>query len=194
MLDAESVAGYAFSRRSALKRTAGTALLLSSAAMFEPLVKARPALAATKAASSPSFPDIQFDLGAFFPAAQTLNRTPSTADQTTFANALNQIEESFPASPSGLLIQSVAYGIPYFNLLQQSVVTANIPTDLASGQPALIEAVPFDTDVVGGFVGGPNALVPNVIKARFNVNVVIEANQVLLQTRSDNLANVTNAN
>jgi hypothetical protein len=220
MLDAESVAGYAFNRRSALKRTAGTALLLSSVAMFEPLVKARPALAATKAATSPSatsFSDIQFNLGAFFPAPKTLNdgggaiqvgfppvfavfqpatlnRTPTTADQTTLANALNQIEASFSPSASGLLIQSISYGLPYFNRLQQSVVTANIPVTDGTNQLALIEAVPFDTDVVDGLVGGPNAIIPNVIKARFNVDVVIEKNDVLLTTRSDSLANLTNAN
>jgi hypothetical protein len=220
-MDAEQVAGHAFSRRSALKRTAGVGLLLSQAAVFEQLAfrptRARAAVLASSSSSSTSFSDIQFDLGAFFPAAQTLNdgggavqvglppvfaliqpltlnRTPSTADQTTFANALNTIEANFDASPEGLLIQSVAYGIPYFNLLKQSVVKANIPTTLANGQPALIEAVPFDSDVVGGLVGGSKSVNPGVTKARFNVNVKIEANHVLLQTRSDNLANLTSAN
>jgi hypothetical protein len=220
-MDAEQVAGHAFSRRSALKRTAGVGLLLSQAAVFEQLAfrptRARAAVLASSSSSSTSFSDIQFDLGAFFPAAQTLNdgggavqvglppvfaliqpltlnRTPSTADQTTFANALNTIEANFDASPEGLLIQSVAYGIPYFNLLKQSVVKASIPTTLANGQPALIEAVPFDSDVVGGLVGGSKSVNPGVTKARFNVNVKIEANHVLLQTRSDNLANLTSAN
>jgi hypothetical protein len=88
----------------------------------------------------------------------------------------------------------VADGIPYFNLLSKSVVSANIPTALASGQPVLIEAVPFDTDVVNGLVGGPKSVNPGVTKARFNVNVKIEANHVVLQTRSDSLANLTSAN
>jgi hypothetical protein len=217
MLDAESVAGHAFSRRSALKRSAGVMALLSSTAAFEAIAGTPASAKVARAASSPSFSDIQFDLGAFFPAAQNLsdgggtvqvgfpptfaliqplklNRTPSTADQTTFANALNTIEEVFSASPSGLLIQSIGYGLPYFNRLNQSVVTANFPTTLVDGKSPLQEAVPSPTDVVGGLVGGPNAVVPNVKKARFNVNVVIEANDLVLQTRSNILANLTNAN
>jgi hypothetical protein len=191
-MDAEQVAGHAFSRRSALKRTAGVGLLLSQAAIFEQLAfkpaRARAATLSASATSSTSFSDIQFNLGSFFNAAQTLNdgggavqvqfppvfaliqpltlnRTPSTADQTTFASALTTIEDSFEASPEGLLIQSVAYGIPYFSLLSKSVVSANIPTALASGQPVLIEAVPFDTDVVNGLVGGPKSVNPGVTKA-----------------------------
>jgi hypothetical protein len=218
MLDAESVAGHAFSRRSALKRSAGVMALLSSTATFEAF-SGNPASAAVAraAASTPSFSDIQVNIGQFFNAAQTLNdgggnvqvqfpptfaliqpiklnRTPSTADQTTFANALNTIEEAFPASPSGLLFQSIGYGIPYFNRLNQSVVSANIPTDLASGQPALIESIAFPSDVIDGTVGGPDAVVPNVIKARFNVNVAIEQNDLVIQARSNNLANLTSAN
>jgi hypothetical protein len=89
---------------------------------------------------------------------------------------------------------SVSYGLPYFNRLNQDIVSDHIPTDLASGEPVLIEAVPMDTDVVGGFVGGPNAIFPGVQKVRFNVDVVIEKNDVLLHTRSDNLSNLTNIN
>ena len=55
------------------------------------------------------------------------------------------------------------------------MVTANFPTTLVDGKSPLIEAIAFPTDVIQGKVGGPNAVVPNVIKARFNVNVVIEA-------------------
>jgi hypothetical protein len=218
-MDVQPGAEGAVSRRSAIKRSAGIAgagLALSGVPLLEQLaVKPTSALAAAK--SQPAFSDIQFDIGNFINAAQTfndgagnvvaqfapvfslfqpltLNRTPTVADQTTFASALNQIEEVFPASPSGALIVSVSYGLPYFNRLDQATVKAKIPTDLASGQPALIEAVPFDTDVVGGFVGGPNALIQGVKKVRFNVNVVIEKNDVLLHTRSNNLANLTNIN
>ncbi len=222
MDDVQPGANGAVSRRSAIKRTAGIAgagLALSPIPLLEQ-VAAKPvrALADTTSRSSqPAFSDIQFDIGAFINAAQTFNdgagnvtaqfapvfslfqpltlsRTPSVADQKVFANALDTIEDVFPASPSGALIVSVSYGLPYFNRLDQKTVKANIPTDLASGQPALIEAVPFDTDVVGGFVGGPDALIQGVKKVRFNVNVVIEKNDVLLHTRSNNLGNLTNIN
>src|SRR5882724_282800 len=121
-MELEQLEAAAFSRRSALKRSAATALLLTQAAMLEQLVTApmRPAAAAT------AFSDIQFDIGAFINPAQIrndgggnvtvqfgpvftlflpvrLNRTPTRADQTNLANALNTIEASYPASPSGLL-------------------------------------------------------------------------------------------
>jgi hypothetical protein len=198
------------SRRSALKRGAATAFLLSQAALFEQvgktIIRPTPALAAT------TFPDIQFDLGSFISPAQVLNdgagnvtaqfrptytmflpaklnRTPTTADQTTLANALNTIEANYEASPSGLLIFSVSYGVPYFNMLPQSVVSANMPT-ANTGGPVLIEATAMPTDVVDGLVGGPGALIPNVVKERFNVNVVIESNHVLFHLSSDSMVNL----
>ena len=146
-MDSEELKAISMSRRSALKWTAATAFLVSQAALFEqmasPLV--RPAAAATL------FSDIQFDLGAFVRPAQVFNdgggsvqaqfgvtyalflpakltRTPTKADQVTLANALNTIEANYPASPSGLLIGSVSYGVPYFNRLPQSLVNANMPT------------------------------------------------------------------
>ena len=94
-----------------------------------------------------------------------LNRTPTTAGQATLANALTTIEASYPASPSGLLIFSVSYGLPYFNRLPQTVVRANMP-HLSSNTSRFVleEAVPSPTDVVGGLVGGPGALIPGVTK------------------------------
>jgi hypothetical protein len=126
----------------------------------------------------------------------TLNRTPTKADQATLANALTTIEASYPASPSGVLIFSVSYGLPYFNRLPQSVVHANMPTTvsyagLPAGRPVLGEAVPSPTDVVGGLVGGPNALIPGVTKDRFNVNVVIENNDMLFEIRGDSMVNLS---
>jgi hypothetical protein len=177
------------------------------------------ALGATSAsAASPSFPDIQFDLGAFTAAAKTFNdgggnisvslppvytlfqpltlsRTPSTGDQTVFANALNTIEQVFPASPSGALIFAVSYGLPYFKRLNQTTVKAHMPTLLSnSSTPVLQEATPFPTDVIGGLVGGSGSVNPGITKARFNVNVRIESNDMLIETRSDSLANLTNIN
>jgi len=68
-MDAETLKGAALSRRSALKRGAATAFLLSQAALFEELVlaPARPASAAT------AFSDIQFNMGAFINPAQIFN-------------------------------------------------------------------------------------------------------------------------
>jgi hypothetical protein len=209
-MDAEDLRAAVFSRRSALKAGAATAFLLSQAALFEQvektIIRPTPAEAAT-------FSDIQFDLGAFinpavvlndgagnftaqFPPTYAmflpakLNRTPTTADQTTLANALNTIEASYPASPSGLLIFSVNYGVPYFNRLPQSVVSANMPT-ANTGGPVLVEATPMPTDVVNGLVGGPNAPIPNVTKERFNVNVVIENNDMFFHFQSDSMVNLS---
>jgi hypothetical protein len=211
-MDAEGLKGAVMSRRSALKRGAATAFLLSQAALFEQVAKTiirpTPAMAGT----IPQFPDIQFDLGAFINPAVVLNdgagnvtaqfrptytmflpatltRTPGPPDQATLANALNTIEANYEPSPSGLLIFSVAYGVPYFNLLPQPVVAANMPT-ADTGGPALVEATPMPTDVVDGLVGGPNALIPDVVKERFNVNVTIESNHVLFHLSSDSIANL----
>ncbi|HEY3870806.1 MAG TPA: hypothetical protein VGM10_20765, partial [Actinocrinis sp.] len=115
-MDAEEVSHFALSRRSAIKRTAGALFLLSQAALLDELaiMPVRPAFAAT------AFSDIQFDIGAFMPAGTyagtntyndgggavvasfgpifslfvpiALTRTPTTADQATLANALNEIE------------------------------------------------------------------------------------------------------
>jgi hypothetical protein len=210
-MDAEGLKSAVFSRRSALKAGAATAFLLSQAALLEhlahPVARAEP--------SSTAVPDIQFDLGAFINPAEVLNdgagnvtlqfppvytlfqpvqltRTPTPGDQATLDEALRTIEDSFPASPSGVLIFSVSYGLPYFNRLPSALVAANIPATLADpSRPVLVEAVPFATDVVGGLVGGPAALIPNVTKDRFNVDVVIESNDLLFEFRSDSLANLS---
>jgi hypothetical protein len=164
-----------------------------------------------------AFSDIQFDMAAFISPAQViddgagavtvsfppvytlflpvkLNRTPTRDDQATLADALAIIEASYPASPSGLLIFSVSYGLPYFSRLPQALVNSVMPTLLADpGRSVLEEAVPFATDVTGGLVGGPGALIPNVTKNRFNVNVQIESNDMLFQFRSDSLVNLSAA-
>jgi hypothetical protein len=210
-MDAEGLRSAVFSRRSALKAGAATAFLLSQAALLEQL-----ASPVARADSAPAmFPDIQFDLGAFINPAEVLNdgagnvtlqfppvytlfqpvqlsRTPTPNDQATLDQALRTIEDSFPASPAGVLIFSVSYGLPYFNRLPSALVAANIPTTLADpSRPVLVEAVPFSTDVVDGLVGGPGALIPNVTKDRFNVDVVIESNDLLFEFRSDSLANLS---
>src|SRR6266571_6280390 len=189
-MDIEELNAVAFSRRSALKRGAATALLLTQAAMLEQLVTApmRPAAAAT------AFSDIQFDIGAFINPAQIhndgggnvnvqfgpvftlflpakLTRTPTKVDQATLTNALNTIEASYPASPAGLFVASVSYGLPYFSRLPQPLVQANMPRLSSNNSRFVLEESPaFPTDVVNGQVGGPNALIPGQTKDRFNVN------------------------
>jgi hypothetical protein len=201
-----------FLRRSISRRTAmkaGTAAFLGSQmALFEGLawMPQRLALAAG------SLPDIQFDIGAFIAPAQTFNdgggnvvaqfgpvfsllapaklaRTPTKADQATLANALATIEANFPFSPSGVFV-FVHWGLPYFNRLPQSLVAANMPRLLSNtNRFALEEAVAGPTDVVNGVVQGANN---PPAKERFNVNVVIESNDVLFQLRSDSLDNLVN--
>jgi hypothetical protein len=209
----ENLLGKALSRRSALKASAA-AVVASQAALLDQLVVVprRPALAA------PAFSDIQFDVGRFLTQAPStfndgagnvtaqfgpiftlitparLTRNPTKADQTVLANALAAIEAHFDASPSGLLIASVSYGVPYFNRLPQALVQARMPRLLSNTNRFVLEESPaFPTDVIQGRVGGPNAVVPNVTKDRFNVNVVIETNDVLFQFRSDSTFNLTNA-
>jgi hypothetical protein len=210
-MDAAELKGRALSRRSVLKRGAATAFLLTQAAVFEDLVvaPARPAFAAT------AFSDIQFDMGAFVHPAQIYNdgagnvtaqfpvvftlflpavltRTPTKSDQAVLNNALMIIEAEYPATPAGVLIFSVSYGLPYFNRLPQSLVQSRMP-HLASDATRFVleEAVPMPTDVVGGFVGGPNAPIPGVTKDRFNVDVAIESNDMLFQFRSDSMTNLS---
>jgi hypothetical protein len=209
-MDAEGLKSVVFSRRSALKTGAATAFLLSQATLLEQL-------AAPVARADPApmmFPDTQFDLGNFIRPAFVVNdgagnvtlqlapvytlflpaqltRTPGPHEQDVLDRALNTIENSYPASPAGVLIFSVSYGLPYFDRLPPALVAAKIPTTLADpSQPALIEAVPMPTDVVDGLVGGPDALIPNVVKDRFNVDVLIESNDMLFELRSDSLTNL----
>jgi hypothetical protein len=214
-MDIEEQKAVMMSRRSALKRTAGLGLLLTQAAVLEQLViaPARPASAAT------AFSDIQFDVGRFMPAGTfagtntyndgagsvtasfgpvftlfapiKLTRNPTKADQATLANALAEIEANFDASPSGLLIVSLSYGLPYFNRLPASLVAANMPRLTQDTSRFVLEnAVAGPTDVVGGVVQGTQNPPP---KERFNVNVILEQNDMLLQMRSDSMANLTNA-
>ncbi len=210
-MDAAELKGVLLSRRSALMGGGAAALLVSQAVLFERIgwVPERPAAEVTT-----PFPDIQFDLGAFINPAQVFNdgagnvtaqlppvyslflpvvltRTPTADDQATLAKALDTIEASFPASPAGVLIFSVSYGLPYFRRLPPALVSAHMPVLLSDpGRPVLEEAVPFPTDVVDGLVGGPGAIVPGIVKDRFNVDVVIESNDMVFHLRSDSLANL----
>jgi hypothetical protein len=211
-MDAAELKGVLLTRRSALIGGGAAAVLVSQAVLFERLGWAPKR---TTADVTAAFPDIQFDLGAFINPARVFNdgagdvtvqlppvytlflpvvltRTPTLADQATLERALDTIEASFPASPAGVLIFSVSYGLPYFNRLPQALVSAHMPTLLSDpSRPVLEEAVPFPTDVVDGLVGGPDAIVPGIVKDRFNVNVVIESNDMLFHLRSDSLTQLT---
>ena len=207
-MDSEKLRGVVMSRRSALKAGSATAFLISQAALFETLT-VTPARAGTTAAA---FSDIQFNMNAFvhpaavfndgagnvtaqFPVVYSLflpialTRTPTAADQHTLFEALLTIEAEYPASPAGVLIFSVSYGLPYFNRLPASVVAANMPRLTSNTSRFVLEnAVAGPTDVVNGVVQGANNPPP---KERFNINVVLEQNDMLIQLRSDNLSNLS---
>jgi hypothetical protein len=132
----------------------------------------------------------------FVPA--TLSRVPHGRDQSVLSSALNTIEDFYAYGPSGVIVH-VSYGIPYFNMLPGGMngsLVQNYMPQLRSGRNpdgttnALAEAVAMPTDVINGLVGGRNALVPNVTKDRFNVNVTIEKNHMLFQLRSDSVGNL----
>lgn len=189
--------GRQLSRRSLLKLgalglTASTlAILEANQWMPVRLAHAAPA----------SLPDVQFDIVNYLPPAQTLNgvlfrfgpvhtvfltaqlkRAPTKTDQQNLANALNTIEATYPFSPSGVFT-FISYGLPYFNRLTSSVVSANMPRLLSDNSRfALEEAVPGPTDV------SPQN--PGITKQTFNVPVSIESNDVLFTIRSDSMANI----
>ncbi|HXM57677.1 MAG TPA: hypothetical protein VOB72_19925 [Candidatus Dormibacteraeota bacterium] len=194
--------GKGVTRREMLK-VGAVGLTASQIALFEQLVKApeREVIAA-------SLPDIQYDIGNFIAAAQNFNgipfrfgpvfttftplrllRTPTKTDQSNLNIALNDIEQVFPFSPSGVFT-FISYGIPYFNKLpggiNGSLVQQVMPKLVApnsTSRNALEEAVPSPTDVVSG---------NGITKDTFNVPVRIETFDVLLTLRSDSTGNLNN--
>lgn len=150
-----------------------------------------PARAATVGAPS----DIQHDIGAFsspptsisgipfaFPPVHTvyltakLKRKPTLADQNELKRALAQLEASYPWGAASLFT-FVAYGTPYFNRLNQALVSAFVPTNAGNTRSVLQDAVASPTDVVAG---------NGITKVRFNVPVQLETNDLLFTLRSDN--------
>jgi len=189
---------HGISRRTLLKVGAAGAVG-SQMALIDSLAQAPERLA--MAAAPP--PDIQFDIGNFIAPAFTVNgvlvrfgpvftyfvparltRTPTRADQTVLANALNRIEQAYAFSPSGIFT-FVSYGVPYFNRLpggmSGSLVSSHMPVVNGSFFPVLQEAVPSPTDIVPG---------NGITKKTFNVPVRIESNDLLLTLRSDTRANL----
>jgi hypothetical protein len=191
----------AIARRSVLKGAGGLAFAIGTVQ----LAGRHAVLPRRMVLEAATLPDIQFDIGAFIAGTQTLNdgggnitvqmppvhtvfvtatlsRTPTKADQQNLSNALATIESTYPFGASGILT-FVAYGIPYFRRLPGgmtgSLVSSHMPR-LASDTSrfALEEAVPGPTDV--------SAANPGITKARFNVPVKIESNDLLITVRSDN--------
>jgi hypothetical protein len=149
--------------------------------------------ARAEVAASPS--DIQFDVGAFssppttvsgiqvaFPPVHTvfltarLLRKPGVADQNELKRVLAQLEASYPWGAASLFT-FVAYGRPYFNRLNQTLVNATIPRNGGTTRSVLQNAVASPTDVVSG---------NGITKQRFNVPVRLEGNDLLFTLRSDN--------
>ena len=180
-MDVEDLKSVVMSRRSALKRTAATAFLISQASRLEQLASpvVRPATAAA------AFSDIQFAMGPLINPAQVANdgagpvtvqfppvyalllpakltRTPTVTETHLLGHVLYTIEDNFPANPSGVLIFSVSYGLPYFNRLPQSVVRPHIARLLSRSEPLRAGGgvAVADRCRSAAQVGGPNALNP----------------------------------
>jgi hypothetical protein len=187
-------------RRALLARAAALGVSASTLSALDLLALA-PERAQARASST--LPEIQFQIEKFIPrpvkmervkvllppvyttfATVALTRAPTQADQATLARALASVEAAYPFSPSGVFT-TVAYGVPYFERLPGGIagalVSAHMPRLSAEPQRyAFEEAEPAPTDV------SPEN--PGIAKARFDVPVRIEANDMLLTLRSDTTA------
>ena len=187
-------------RRNSVSRRAlvlgGTAGALATAFGALELLKEHAVIPERQAGAAVQPSDVQFDLGAFTPAAVSmdgvmvkmptlhtifatarLSRTPSRDDQKALEDALDAIEATYPWSPQGVFLET-AYGLPYFNRLSRRVVDSHIPNLRGSRRSVLEEAVPGPTDV--------HQTNPGIKKLRFNVPVRIERNDLLFTLRGDN--------
>src|SRR5207249_11739128 len=85
-------------------------------------------------------------------------------------------------APQGIFT-FVAYGLPYFNTFPGKLFEAKVPRLLSDETRFVLEeTVPSPTDV--------SPANPGITKERFNVPVVIEANDLLFTLRSDNVGNL----
>jgi hypothetical protein len=152
------------------------------------------------AAASPS--DIQFDIAKFLsskpqtygsgvefqmPPVHTvfltaaLERAPTAADQAEMDRVLAALERYYPWGAANL-VTFVAYGLPYFARLPGGVkgklVAGHLPRLISdTSRYVLEEAVPGPTDV--------SKANPGIHKLRYNVDVVIEHNDMLFTLRGD---------
>ena len=184
-------------RRAALKQAGVLAVALGA-------LEAAGTLAAVPqralAAACPS--DIQFDIADFLavppqtygsgvrfqmPPVHTvfltaaLERTPTRADQEEMARALRMLERAYPWG-AAQLVTFVAYGLPYFRRLpggrRGRLVSRHMPRLRSDpSRPVLEEARPGPTDV--------SPANPGIRKLRYNVDVVIEHNDLLFTLRGD---------
>ena len=134
-MDTEKKTQPVIGRRALLKGAAGLAVALGTVE----LAGRHAVLPQRITLDASTLPDIQFDIGSFIAAAQTvndgggnvtmqlppvhslfitarLNRTPTTADQTNLGNALNTLEAAYQFAAAGILT-FISYGIPYFSRL-----------------------------------------------------------------------------
>jgi hypothetical protein len=189
------ILGKPVSRRSLLRTAGAFTGALGTLALLQDgaIVPQRLAMADTAA----SFPDIQFDLGAFMPPAvtydgipigmppvhtvfltATLSQAPSRADQSRMESALRTIEANYPYAPGGVFTH-VAYSDNYFARLPAGVVNANMPRTLSGNQPVLKRAVASPTDVA------PGAHALELRRPEFKVPLRLESNDLLFTIRGD---------
>jgi hypothetical protein len=185
-------------RRAALKKAGALAVAVSALEAISPF-SFLPERA--DAATIPS--DIQFDISAFLavppqtygsgvqfqmPPVHTifltaaLERTPTRADQAEMNRALWVLELFYPWAAAHL-VTFVAYGVPYFDRLPGGrtgrLVSRHMPRLISdTSRYVLEEARPGPTDV--------SPANPGISKLRYNVDVVIEHNDMLFTLRGDN--------
>jgi hypothetical protein len=193
--------GKPVTRRTLLKTGGALAGAIGTLAMMEELAIVPERVAWADAAVA--FPDVQFDLAPFMPAAQTIDgvamafppihtvfltarlaTAPSKTDQTRMENALLTIENNYPYAPSGVFTH-VSYSVDYFNRIPSSIVNAAMPLTIAfnglpANQPALKRAVAGPSDVA------PGNHVFALRRQEFNVPVRLENNDILFTVRGDN--------
>ena len=184
-------------RRAALKQAGVLAVALGALEAAESL-----AVVPQRALAAASPPDIQFDISAFLavppqtygsgvrfqmPPVHTtfltavLERTPTRADQAEMRRVLRVLERFYPWGAAHL-VTFVAYGLPYFDRLpggpRGRLVSRHMPRLLSdTSRYVLEEAVPGPTDV--------SPANPGIHKRRYNVDVVIERNDMLFTLRGD---------
>jgi hypothetical protein len=190
-------------RRDALKRAGVLAAAVGAIEAAGPL-----AFVPQRALAAATPSDIQFDIAKFLsvppqtygsgvefqmPPVHTvfltaaLQRTPTVADQTEMDRVLAALERYYPWGAANL-VTFVAYGLPYFHRLPGGVkgqlVASHMPR-LASdtSRYVLEEAVPGPTDV--------SKANPAIKKLRYNVDVVIEHNDMLFTLRGDKPGTLT---
>ena len=181
-------------RRTALKRAGALAVALGALEAVGPF-----SFAPQRAGAAMVPSDIQFDISAFLavppqtydsgvqfqlPPVHTvfltaaLDRTPTRADQAEMNRTLRVLEQAYPWGATHL-VTFVAYGRPYFDRLPGGLVSGHMPRLAAdASRPVLEEAVPGPTDV--------SPANPRIRKFNYNVDVLIEHNDLLFTLRGDN--------